>query len=90
MFDVMSKGIEPTITLRENPDGRWTARNEKHEVSTQGQTREDALENLDAVVAAVEGDGGREPTEQELLELGIEPAANKPGKGDVPDVLSDE
>ncbi|MFB6087210.1 MAG: hypothetical protein ABEJ85_01715 [Haloarculaceae archaeon] len=41
------------IRLLENPDGQWTARDLRVEVSAQGETRAAALENLEAVVAAV-------------------------------------
>ena len=79
-------GRTPSITLTENPDGKWTARSLVEEVSAQGETREEALDNLDEVVAAVRGEGGREPTEEELQELGIDPEENVPG-GELPDVL---
>ena len=79
-------GRTPSITLTENPDGNWTARSLTAEVSAQGETREEALENLDEVVAAVRGEGGREPTEEELRELGIDPEENGSG-GELPDVL---
>ncbi|MBP1986892.1 type II toxin-antitoxin system HicB family antitoxin [Halolamina salifodinae] len=79
-------GRTPSITLTENPDGNWTARNLVEEVSAQGETREEALDNLDDVVAAVRGGGGRKPTEEELQELGIDPEENVSG-GELPDVL---
>jgi predicted RNase H-like HicB family nuclease len=80
-------GREPRITLTHNEDGTWTARDLEVEVSAQGETRDEALENLDAVVDAIENDGGREPPEEELRELGIDPDENTPGRGDLPDVL---
>lgn len=76
-----------TITLTEHDDGWWTVRDLEHEISAQGATREEALENLDAVVAALYGEAGREPTDEELHALGIDPADNAPGRGDLPDVL---
>jgi NAD(P)H-hydrate repair Nnr-like enzyme with NAD(P)H-hydrate epimerase domain len=79
-------GERPTITLRKNPDGRWTARDHEHEVSAQGETRDGALSNLDAVVDALEGKGGRPPTDEELREAGIDPEENDAG-GELPDVL---
>ena len=42
---------QPTITLIENDDGWWTARDEERGVTTQGKTRDDALDNLDEAVA---------------------------------------
>ena len=50
----MSVETEPTITLFENEDGWWTARNVKVGVTTQGRTREEALKNLDEAVAGSE------------------------------------
>lgn len=54
------------IHLCENLYGKWTARNCQAEISAQGETRDAALENLDAVVAALKGDGGHEPTDEEI------------------------
>lgn len=75
------------IRLVENPDGQWTARDLDGEVSAQGQTRTGALEALDAVVAAVEGDGGHVPTEEELAELGVDPTVARHQDEDLPDAL---
>lgn len=70
---------KPTITLTENDDGWWTARNLVVGVSAQGKTRDEALTNLDEVVAATEGEGGREPTDEELRRAGIDPEDNVSG-----------
>lgn len=48
----MSTEVEPTITLIKNEDGWWTARHPELGVTTQGETREAALENLDEAVQA--------------------------------------
>lgn len=77
---------EPTITLTENEDGWWTARNVEVGVSSQGETKQEALENLDEAVALYKGEIGREPTDEELREVGIEPEDNETG-GELPDVL---
>jgi predicted RNase H-like HicB family nuclease len=77
---------KPTITLTENEDGWWTARNVKVGVSSQGPTRQEALENLDEAVALYKDEIGREPTDEELREVGIEPEDNETG-GELPDVL---
>ena len=77
----------PTITLTKSDDGWWTARNLEVGVTTQGRTREEALANLDEVVDAIEGDGGREPTDEELREIGIDPEDNRPGRGDLPEFM---
>ncbi|WP_436932283.1 type II toxin-antitoxin system HicB family antitoxin [Halosimplex halobium] len=75
------------IRLVENPDGQWTARDLQVEVSAQGATRSAALENLDAVVEAVTGDGGHEPTDEELRDLGVDPERARTQDDDLPDVL---
>ncbi|HET7323055.1 MAG TPA: type II toxin-antitoxin system HicB family antitoxin [Halococcus sp.] len=74
------------ITLTENPDGWWTAREETVGLTTQGETRDDALDALDDVLEAVEGDAGRPPTDDELREAGIDPEDNETG-GELPEVL---
>lgn len=74
------------ITLRENPDGWWTATDDATGAVSQGETRTEALENLDEAVHLLEdSDAGREPTEEELRELGISPEENE--SGELPDVL---
>jgi predicted RNase H-like HicB family nuclease len=75
------------ITLTENDDGWWTARDETIGLTTQGETREAALASLDEVINAVENDSGREPTDEELREWGIDPTDNRPGRGDLPPVF---
>jgi len=85
-YSASNSGERPTITLTKNPDGRWTARDVEREISAQGESRSEALENLDAVVDALHGEAGREPTEEELRELGVDPAENEAG-GELPDVL---
>jgi predicted RNase H-like HicB family nuclease len=56
-------------------------------VTTQGQSRDDALSNLDDAVALREGEVGDEPTDAELREAGIDPADNTTGEDEPPDVL---
>lgn len=76
------------ITLTQNDDGWWTAHDEIRGLTTQGETREEALSNLDEVVDAVENDAGRPPTDEELRAAGIDPEENRrSGSGDLPDVL---
>lgn len=75
------------IRLLKNPDGQWTARDLRAEVTAQGQSRAAALKNLDAVVEAVEGDGGRRPTDDELRALGVGPEVARTQDDDLPDVL---
>jgi hypothetical protein len=78
---------ERQIRLTENPDGSWTARDLAVEISAQGDTRETALGALDEVVAAIEGEGGHDPTEEELRELGVDPETAGIQDGELPDVL---
>ena len=75
------------IRLLENPDGQWTARDLRVEVTAQGETRAAALDNLDAVVAAVDGDGGHPPTDEEIRDLGVDPEVARSQDDELPDVL---
>lgn len=65
----------------------WIAKDVATGVTTQGQSREAALANLDEAVALHNGEIGREPTDEELHELGIDPADNSTGEQEPPDVL---
>ncbi|WP_254544444.1 type II toxin-antitoxin system HicB family antitoxin [Halomarina pelagica] len=76
------------ITLTQDEDGWWTARDETRKLTTQGETRAAALESLDEVTDALETGDGRPPTDEELRECGIDPEVNRrAGSGDLPDVL---
>jgi len=75
------------IRLVENPDGQWTARDLEAEVTAQGETRAAALAALDEVVAALAGEAGHEPTDEELRELGVEPGAAREQGDELPDIL---
>ncbi|MFB6085834.1 MAG: type II toxin-antitoxin system HicB family antitoxin [Halodesulfurarchaeum sp.] len=75
------------IRLLKNPDGQWTARDLRVEVTAQGESREEALENLDAVVAAIESDGGDSPTDDEIRDLGVDPDAARSQDDELPDIL---
>lgn len=68
-------------------DDWWVAKDVESGVTTQGASREDALANLDEAVALHDGEIGREPTDEELRELGIDPADNTTGDDEPPDVL---
>lgn len=68
-------------------DDWWVAKDVETGVTTQGQSRTVALETLDEAVALHDGDIGTEPTEEELRELGIDPADNTTGEEEPPDVL---
>lgn len=80
----MSSGRE--IRLTDDPDSEyWVAKDIETGVASQGKTREQALDNLDEAVAGYHGTG-REPTDEELAELGIDPDENTAG-GELPDIL---
>jgi predicted RNase H-like HicB family nuclease len=75
------------IRLLKNPDGQWTARDLRAGVTAQGESRDVALDNLDAVVEAVEGDGGQPPTDDEIRNLGVDPEVAQSQGDELPDVL---
>ena len=75
------------IRLLENPDGQWTARDLRVGVTAQGESRAAALDKLDAVVAAVDGDGGHPPTDEEIRDLGVDPEVARSQDDELPDVL---
>jgi len=79
-------GVEQEIRLTKEDDW-WVARDVEAETTTQGKTRTEALENLDEAVVLQKGEIGREPTDEELRELGIDPADNATGDEEPPDVL---
>lgn len=84
----MSKGLEPTIVLKKNEEGWWTARDATRGLTTQGETRDEALANLDDVIDAIENDAGRLPTDEEFWEADIDPDVNRRVEsGVLPDVL---
>lgn len=80
----MSTGIEPSITLTED-DGWWIARDTETGVASQGETREEALDNLDEAVALYKGEAGEtidSPEEERefFRELGIDPDEIEAGR----------
>lgn len=68
-------------------DGGWVVKDVETGVTTQGETREEALEMLDEAVALHRGEIGREPTDEELRELGIDPEDNTTGNEEPPDFM---
>jgi predicted RNase H-like HicB family nuclease len=68
-------------------DDWWIAKDVDTGVTTQGESREEALANLDDAIALYDGETGRPPTDAELQEAGIDPAANSTGDDEPPDVL---
>jgi len=75
------------ITLTQNDDGWWTARDERRGLTTQAETRSEALSTLDEVIDAVENDQGERPTDVELRAADIDPEDNTTGEGELPDIL---
>ena len=65
----------------------WIATDVETGVTTQGQSRQRALANLDDAVALHDGTAGTPPSEDELRELGINPERNTTGDHAPPDVL---
>jgi predicted RNase H-like HicB family nuclease len=82
-----SDSPEREIRLLKNPDGQWTARDLRAGVTAQGESRTAALDNLDAVVEAVEGDGGHSPTDDEIRDLDVDPEVARSQGDELPDVL---
>lgn len=77
---------EREIRLVETGKG-WVATDVEWDVTSQGETRTAALENLDDAVALRRGDRGRPPSDAELSELGIDPDDNVTGEDEPADVL---
>lgn len=80
----MGSDGKPTITLTDEGDW-WVARDTETGVVSQGKTRAEALDNLDEALAGYDGEG-REPTDEELREAGIDPERNVSGEPS-PDVF---
>ena len=67
----------------------WVATDIGASVTTQGEARVSALQSLDNTIAGIDG-AGREPTDEELRQIGISPNANHSREHtpqDVPDTL---
>lgn len=77
---------EDEIRLWREGDG-WIAKDVDSGVTSQGDTREAALDNLDDALALHRGEAGRPPTDAELRDLGIDPDENSTGDQEPPDVL---
>lgn len=81
----MSHGVEPTITLTDEGEW-WVAKDTETGVSSQGRTREVALDNLDEALAGYRG-AGEEPTAADLRALGIDPENNTSGSAEESDIF---
>lgn len=74
------------IRLIEEESGQWSAIDEGVGVASQGETRTDALVNLDEAVALHLGEIGEPVTDADLRELGLDPATvpDEPREPDAP------
>ncbi len=84
--DVEDEATGQEIRLVESEDW-WVATDVETGVTTQGETRSAALDNLDEAVALHRGEIGRPPTDDELRDMGIDPSDNVTGDAEPPDVL---
>jgi len=73
------------IRLWREDDG-WVITDVETGVTTQGETREAALENLDEAVALHRGEGDP-PTDEQLRDLGIDPEDNTTGDEEPPEFM---
>ena len=81
------------ITLELSEDGEmWIVTDEETGVTTQGETREHALEMLDDAVGLFNGEIGESVTDADLREFGIDPytVPDEPGVPDAPWFDADE
>jgi len=79
--------VRRKITLTEDEEtGLWSAVDEEEGVASQGETRVEALENLDEAVALHKGEIGEPVTDEDLREWGIDPdeASDEVQEPDVP------
>lgn len=74
------------IRLVQEEDGRWSAIDEGVGVASQGETRSEAIVNLDEAVALHTGEIGEPVTDADLRDLGLDPEAvpDEPTEPDAP------
>jgi len=74
------------IRLLEEEDGTWSAIDEETGVASQGETRSEALVNLDEAVALHTGEIGKPVTDADLRDLGLDPdtVPDEPDEPDAP------
>ena len=74
------------IRLVKEENDRWSAIDETVGVASQGETRSEALANLDEAVALHRGEIGEPVTDADLRDLGIDPDAvpDEPQEPDAP------
>ena len=74
-----------TITLIREEDW-WVAKDEDTGVTSQGKSRQKALENLDEALQGYHGEG-EPPSDEDLHEIGIDPEQNTSGSIDDSDIF---
>ena len=74
------------IRLVQEEGGEWSAVDEATGVASQGETRFEALENLDEAVALHNGEIGEPVTDADLRDLGLDPeeVPDEPREPDAP------
>lgn len=79
--DRMANGTNHTDEIRLwREDDWWIATDIETGVTTQGPSRVAALENLDEAIALYKDEIGREPSDKELQEMGIDLVDNTADK----------
>lgn len=68
-----SDSPQRTIRLVQENDGRWSAIDEEVGVASHGETRSEALVNLDEAVELHTGEIGKPVTDADLRDLGLDP-----------------
>lgn len=74
------------IRLVQETDGRWSAIDEGVGVASHGETRSEALANLDEAVGLHTGEIGEPVTDADLRDLGLDPETvpDEPREPDAP------
>lgn len=74
------------IRLVKEEDGAWSAIDEAVGVASQGETRSEALVNLDEAVALHTGEIGEPVTDADLRDIGLDPedVPDEPREPDAP------
>jgi predicted RNase H-like HicB family nuclease len=92
----MSKRVDPTITLTER-DGYWVAIHEPTGVGAQGETRDEALDELDEAVALYTDDstdslddGGESSRDTEADEIWRDATAETKRRFEAEDVTEED
>lgn len=79
LTEMLNPDLLDDVDIKQEENGWWTATDEETGVTSQGQTQLEALKNLNEAVDGYKGEG-REPTSEELREIGIEPEKNVSGE----------